>query len=141
DAWFEDHRGEPCEYLAQGQHCVCKVRVEFNSEVEAPTFALAIESDKGARVFATSTAWVGETTGSFRAGEQVIFSVSFENFLAPGRYYATPHVVLLEGPGAGIVDRRDRATAVVITGDAEEGSLVNVPHDLSVERIAAKELS
>jgi ABC-type polysaccharide/polyol phosphate transport system ATPase subunit len=140
DAWFEDEHGERREHLAHGRPCVCKVRVEFNWELQDPTFALAIESDKGAKVFATSSAWSGERTGSFRGGEQVVFSVAFENFFAPGRYYASPHVSLLEGPGAGIVDRRDRAAAMVVTGVGEEGGLVNVPHYFSFERIGAREL-
>ena len=86
-------------------------------------------------------AWVvGEKDGT-GATKQVIFSVTFENVLAPGRYYASPRVVLVKEPGAGIVDRRDRATAVVITGQSSEGGVVQVPHDFSLERLGSKQLT
>ena len=60
--------------------------------------------------------------------------MAFDNFLAPGRYYASPHCRDADGPGAGVVDSRERAAAFVVTGSAEEGSLANLPHDLTVER-------
>jgi ABC-type Fe3+/spermidine/putrescine transport system ATPase subunit len=141
EAWFEDEHGQRREHLAHGRPCTCKVRVEFNWELEDPTFALAIESDKGAKVFATSNAYAGRHTGGFRAGEQVVFSVSFDNPLAPGRYYVSPQVALLQGGGAGVVDRRDRAAAIVVTGESAEGGLVDIPHDFDLERVAAQELS
>jgi hypothetical protein len=141
EAWFEDERGERVEFLTQGQSCVCRVRVEINWELHDPTFVLAIESEGGARVFATSSAWLGQETGSFSAGEQVVFSVAFDNPLAPGRYYISPQVTLLTGPQAGVVDRRDRAAATVVTGTDDDGGLVSIPHDFTLERISARELS
>jgi ABC-2 type transport system ATP-binding protein len=141
EAWFENEHGERREHLAQGRPCVCKVRVRFNWELEDPVFALAIESDKGANVFATSSAWTGDETGSFRGGDAVIYSVAFDNVLAPGRYYASPHLALVKGPRAGIVDRRDRAAGVVVTGPREESGLVSVPHDFSFERAGTEEVS
>ena len=141
EAWFEDEHGRRREYMETGRPCTCKVRVEFNWELDDPGFALAIETDRGTNVFATSSAWTGCETGAFRSGDQAIFSVAFENFLAPGRYYASPQIALLTGPGAGIVDRRERAAAMVVTGTAEEGSLTNLPHDLTVERTSVSELS
>jgi hypothetical protein len=117
------------------------VRVEFNWELEDPSFAVVIQTDKGVNVFATSSTWAGCETGSFRGGEVATISVAFENFLAPGRYYVSPQVVLLTGPGAGVVDSRERAAAMVVTGTGGEGSLTNLPHDLTVERARVGELS
>jgi ABC-type polysaccharide/polyol phosphate transport system ATPase subunit len=141
DAWFEDEHGERREHLPNGRPCTCKVRVEFNWELQDPVFALAIETEKNHKVFATSSAWTGERTGLFRAGEQVLFSVTFDNVLAPGRYYASPQVVRVQEPGAGIIDRRDRATAVVVTGQSSEGGVVQVPHDFTLERLGSKQLT
>jgi ABC-type polysaccharide/polyol phosphate transport system ATPase subunit len=135
EAWFEDEHGERREHLVQGRRYVCKVRVEFNWELEDPSFAFAIEGAGGTKVFATSSSWAGVETGSFRAGEEAVFSVAFENLLAPGRYYASAHIAVLKGPAAGVVDRRDRAAGVVVTGASEEGTLVNLPHELGVERL------
>jgi len=141
EAWFEDEHGERREHLPTGRPCTCKVRVDVNSDLQDPVFALAIETEDNHKVFATSSAWTGERTGLFRSGEQVIFSVTFENVLAPGRYYASPRVVLVKEPGAGIVDRRDRASAVVITGQSSEGGVVQVPHDFSLERLGSRQLT
>jgi ABC-2 type transport system ATP-binding protein len=141
EAWIEDEHGERLEHLSQGRSYVCKVRVEFNSKLDGPTFAFAIETEEGQRVFATSSALAGAGTGRFDAGDQVIFSVGFENFLAAGRYYISPQVVIRDGPGAGVVDRRDRAAAMVVTGTNEEGALVEMPYDFRVERLPAHELS
>jgi ABC-type polysaccharide/polyol phosphate transport system ATPase subunit len=141
EAWFEDEHGRRREYMESGRPCTCKVRVEFNWDLQDPGFALSIQTDKGAAVFATSSRWAGVDTGGFRGGDQAVFSVAFDNFLAPGRYYASPHLSILTGPGAGVVDSRERAAAMVVTGSAEEGSLTNLPHDLTVERSTVGELS
>jgi ABC-type polysaccharide/polyol phosphate transport system ATPase subunit len=141
DAWFEDERGRRTEHVAQGRPCTCKVKVEFNWELEDPVFALAIERDDGTRVFATSSVFAGVESGAYRAGEHVVYSTAFENFLAPGRYYACPQISVLTGHAAGVVDRRDRAAGVVVTGAAEEGSLLSLPHDFGVERVSQPELS
>jgi ABC-type polysaccharide/polyol phosphate transport system ATPase subunit len=141
EAWFEDEQGDRFEHLAQGRQYVCKVRCEFNSRLVDPTFMLAIETEDGQKVFATSSAWTGEPTGSFDAGDQVIFSVAFENFLAAGRYYVSPQILLRAGGKVGVVDRRDRAAAMVVSGLNEEGALVDIPYDLRLERVPARELS
>jgi ABC-type polysaccharide/polyol phosphate transport system ATPase subunit len=137
EAWFENEHGERREYLPHGRPCTCKVRIEFNWELVDPVFTLAIESEKGARVLATSTRYAGVHTGTFKGGEQAVFAVSFENPLAAGRYYASPQISLLEGGGAGVVDSRDRAAAVVVTGESAEGGLVSGPHDVGLERAGA----
>jgi ABC-type polysaccharide/polyol phosphate transport system ATPase subunit len=138
EAWLEDEHGERQEYVSHGRPCVCRVRVEFNWELRDPSLVLTIETETDTKVFATSSNWAGQPTGTFRAGDEVVFSVAFDNLLVPGRYYVSPHVALLEGSEAGIVDRRDRATAFVVTGrDVEEGSLVSMPHDFTLERVKA----
>jgi ABC-type polysaccharide/polyol phosphate transport system ATPase subunit len=141
DAWIEDEQGTRRDYLEQGRSYVCKARVEFNEDLDDPNFGLVIESARGPTVFATSSAWAGHPTGTFQAGENVVFSVAFENPLAAGRYYVTAQLEMLGGPRAGVVDRRDRATAFVVTGTDEEGSLVSIPHDFSFERVAVQEVS
>jgi ABC-type sulfate/molybdate transport systems ATPase subunit len=141
DAWVEDESGTRRDYLEQGRSYVCKARVEFNEDLEDPSFGLVIESARGPTVFSTSTGWAGQHTGSFRAGEHVVFAVAFDNPLAAGRYYVAALLEILEGPRAGVVDRRDRATAFVVTGTDEEGSLVRIPHDFTFQRVAAQEVS
>jgi hypothetical protein len=141
DAWLESEHGERREFVAAGDHVTCRVILEFNSPVTDPAFGLVIESDSGVTAFATSTAWHGRRTGGFGAGEQVQFTVSFESFLAPGRYYVSPQISLLEGEHAGLVDRRDRATAFVVTGAGDHDATAIGTHELAVERAGVRELS
>jgi ABC-type polysaccharide/polyol phosphate transport system ATPase subunit len=140
EAWFEDAHGERTDFFHQGDQCVCKVQIEVNRRMDNPSFALALESDEGYRVFATSSAWSEADTGVFEGGERVVMSVKFDNVFAAGRYWATPHVAFLHGEGAGIVDRRDRAASMIVTTSTRsEGGLVHIPHDLSIERVPAQQ--
>jgi ABC-type polysaccharide/polyol phosphate transport system ATPase subunit len=140
DAWLESEDGERREYVAAGDPVTCKVRVNFSWGLDDPALVLAIESESGAVAFATSSAWNGRRTGRFEPGEQVVFAVSFDSFLAPGRYYISPQVALLEGRNAGVVDRRDRAAAFVVTGAGDHEPAAGAAHEFVIERIGAREL-
>jgi ABC-type polysaccharide/polyol phosphate transport system ATPase subunit len=140
-AWLETEAGERREYVAAGDAVVCRVQVDFNWTVVDPALVLVIESDSGAAAFATSSAWNGRRTGRFEAGERVVFTVAFDSFLAPGRYYISAQVALLEGENAGIVDRRDRATAFVVTGAGDHEPAAGAAHEFSIERVGVRELS
>jgi hypothetical protein len=112
-----------------------------NWAVSDPALVLVIESDSGATAFATSSAWNGRRTGRFEAGERIVFTVAFDSFLAPGRYYISPQVALLDGEHAGVVDRRDRAAAFVVTGAGNHEPAAGAAHEFSVERVGMRELS
>ena len=84
-------------------------------------------------MFAASTIWGDERTGSFSAGEEAVFGVSFDNLLAPGRYYATVQVAE-RGSGKALIDERDRAATMVSTGARETEGVVELPHHTSVKR-------
>ncbi len=49
--------------------------------------------------------WTDARTGAHRAGEQLMFRISFENVLAPDRYHATPAVAR---SGGAWIDRSER---------------------------------
>jgi ABC-type polysaccharide/polyol phosphate transport system ATPase subunit len=136
EVWFEDEEGARHEFLPQGKPCSMKALVEFRRAVEDPSFTLMIKSDEGHNVFGTSTTWVEERTGRFAPGDTVVFSVSFENLFAPGRYYALI-TVAQRGGGQVILDRRDEAASFVSTGTRETDGLVDLPHDLELVRGAA----
>jgi hypothetical protein len=141
DAWLETEDGERREYVGPGDAVVCKVQVDVNWRLDDPALVLVIESDSGAVAFATSSAWNGCRTGRFEAGEKVVFTVSFDSFLAPGRYYVSPQIALLEGEQAGLVDRRDRATAFVVTGAGDHEPAIGAGHEFTFERVSVRELS
>jgi hypothetical protein len=74
-----------------------------------------------------------ERSGHFSAGEEVLFSFSFENVLAPGRY--SPLFTLAHhGTGLDLMDRFDGAFSFVVTGLEAMGGLIDLPVDVSVTR-------
>jgi ABC-type polysaccharide/polyol phosphate transport system ATPase subunit len=131
EAWFTDEQGEPADTLRQGEKCSFHARVRFHGAVEHPAIAVLLENDRRHPLFATSTEWIEEETGSFAAGDELVFSVAFENWLAPGRLYASPWMVYRGG--RDLMDRRPRMTSVVVTGTRTSGALVDLPHDISLE--------
>jgi ABC-type Fe3+/spermidine/putrescine transport system ATPase subunit len=136
DAWFEDEHGRRSGNLPQGKACAFKARVEFKERMEHPACAVVIENDRHHPVFAASTDVLnGGDTGVFEAGESAVFTVSFDNAIAPGRIFASPWIV--HRRGAELADRRPRMLSVLVTGQHVTGGLVDLPHDVSLERSGA----
>ena len=133
DAWFCNEHGERTENLAQGRPCSLHVAIHFNVAVDRPMLSLAFEDTEHRTVFATSTMWHEEATGDFHAGEDAVLRIDFENAFAPGRWYVTP-AVSRRGGGGDFIDRRQRMISVIVTGSKAGGGLVDLPHDLRLER-------
>ena len=136
EAWFEDEHGQRATTLPQGRPCSFRARVAFKERIEHPAVALLIENDRHHPLFAVSTDVInGGETGIFAAGESAVFTVSFENAIAPGRIYANPWIV--QGRGTELADRRPRMISAVVTGAHVSGGLVDLPHDVALEREGA----
>ena len=131
DTWFADEHDERTEVLRQGESCSVHVRVRFRRDVEHPALAVLLENDRHLPLFATSTEWIEERTGVFCAGDEVVFTVAFENWLAPGRLFASPWIVYRGG--RDLMDRRPRVASAVVTGTRTSGALVDLPHDITVQ--------
>src|SRR2546423_14110319 len=132
DAWFEDEHGERQTAVPQGRPCRFRMRVVFNQAAEHPAFAVLFESEGGQPLFATSTDWASQETGRYQPGDEAVFSVSFENPFAPGRLFASPWVVRRQSQD--LIDRRPRMTSMIVTGAHRSGGVVDLPHDVSLER-------
>jgi ABC-type polysaccharide/polyol phosphate transport system ATPase subunit len=131
-AWFE-HDGERVAAIGQGDPVTALFEVRFHRALEDPIFAVAVRNDPGHTVFATSTAWEGQRTGAFAAGEVVTVRVTFDNWLAPSRYKLTPSVARAGG-GADALDLREDLAFVVGHGSRVTGGIVDVPHEIEVRR-------
>jgi ABC-type polysaccharide/polyol phosphate transport system ATPase subunit len=136
EGWFEDEHGERTDTLRQGRPCSFCTRVRFNAAVEDPSLKALFEDGDHRPVFAASSLWHNERTGSFAAGEEVLLRVSFEAWFAPARYFATASAAR-RGGGADVLDHRERIASVVVTGTRAAGGLVDLPHDLSITRVGA----
>jgi hypothetical protein len=77
-----------------------------------------------------------ERSGAFAAGEEVVFSFTFDNILAPGRYD-----LLIElahrGSGFDLIDRFEGEFSFVVTGRFPLGGLVDLPVEASFRRQVA----
>ena len=140
EAWFEDEDGERQTALPQGEECSFRMRVVFNREMVNPAFALLLENEARLPLFATSTDSVEYETGRYAPGDEVVFSVKFENLFAPGRIYASPWVTSGQ-PRNDLLDRRVQFASVVVTGTRNTGGLVNLDHDVVVETSSGEKLS
>jgi hypothetical protein len=135
EAWFETEDGERQSMLTQGEACRFKARVVFHEDATAPTFAVVLENESHHPLFATSTE---DIPRAFKAGEEAIFSVAFENWFTPGRLFASPWVVRGEND---LFDRRPRLTSVVVTGSRTTGGVVDLPHDVGLETGSGEKLT
>jgi len=136
EAWFEDEHGQRKSALRHKRPCTFRARVRFNEPVAHPVISVLFENDSRTPLFATSTVWAGERTGSYVGGDEALFSVSFENPFAPGRLYASPWVV--RAGGGDLIDRRPRMASVVMTGTHAAGGVVDLPHEVSFEHAGSK---
>ncbi|MGH2897796.1 MAG: ABC transporter ATP-binding protein, partial [Solirubrobacteraceae bacterium] len=134
EIWVEDERGERKTALQQGEGCVVRVRVAVTRDVEDPSFAIAFVNDQHQNHFVAASALTQERTGSFAAGEELIFSVQFDNRLGPGRYKLSFQMAQ-RGGGEDIIDRWERVTSVVVVASRAAGGLVDLPCDMTIARV------
>jgi ABC-2 type transport system ATP-binding protein len=134
EAWFEDAAGTRTEALPAGEQCSFVCRVVFNERVENPLFGVNLQNANRDTVLAASNIWTDPEPGTFEAGEQMSFRITFTNHLAPGRYEATPAVARGGGAGVAWIDRRERFTDVLVTGIRSSGGLVDLPFEMALQR-------
>src|SRR5579864_7698874 len=86
EVWIEDEQGRRLPAVPQGQRVTLRAYVRFMVDVDDPQAAVHVYNEEHAAVVVASS-WVQhEHSGSFHRGEEVVFSFSFDNVLAPGRY-------------------------------------------------------
>jgi ABC-type polysaccharide/polyol phosphate transport system ATPase subunit len=139
EAWTETADGVRQTLFHQGDTCTLRARVEFLEPVSNPSFAASFVNDRRQNQFVASTEVDRAPTGSFAAGETALFSLSFENSFAPGRYHVS--LVVTRGTGGlDVLERWEMMFSIVVSGEHAAGGLVDLPHDIVVERAAAAEL-
>ncbi len=133
EAWVENERGERQPSVPQRERITLHARVLFMVDVEDPAASVYVLNDEHKAIIVASTASERERSGHFRAGDEVVFSFSFENVLAPGRY--SPMFTLAHrGYGLDLMDRFEGAFTFVVTGPEALGGLVDVAVVVGVRR-------
>jgi ABC-type polysaccharide/polyol phosphate transport system ATPase subunit len=134
EAWFEDVEGAPVTMLPQGEECRFAMRVRFDSDADGARFSMSMVNDNREPLMTSSSQPADEADREFRAGEEAVFRVAFRNILGPGRYTIRTGVADAEG---GWLDLREAMLSVMVTTTRPTGALVDVPHEVSVERPGA----
>jgi ABC-type polysaccharide/polyol phosphate transport system ATPase subunit len=133
EGWFEDEHGMRTAQLHTGRRCSYAARVHFNEAIDEPLFGFVLQNSQKTTVLQASTLDQGRSTGSFAAGDEVEFRISFDNVFAPDRYFATPAVARGGGMIAWI-DRRERFSSAVVTGTRDTDAVVDIPFEIAIER-------
>jgi ABC-type polysaccharide/polyol phosphate transport system ATPase subunit len=105
----------------------------FNERVENPVFGVALRSDAGHGVLATSTQWSIPRTGVFEPGETVTVRLHLDAWFGPARYQVNVSVAR-EGSGADHLDLRLNATSFVLHSTRGTDGILDPPHRFEIER-------
>ena len=134
EVWVEDKDGQRQRAIPQGQRITLRALVDFNVAVEDPQAGVHVYNEEQNAVLVASS-WVQhEHSGQFSAGERVMFSFSFDNVLAPGRY--SPVITLAHrGSGLDVIDRYDRGFSFLVSATGAMGGIVDLPTEVAVERV------
>jgi ABC-type polysaccharide/polyol phosphate transport system ATPase subunit len=133
EAWVEDDQGQRQPAVPQGHRMTLRARVSFMVEVEDPQASVYVHNEDHKAVVVASTVFEHERSGRFRAGEEAVFSFTFDNVLAPGRY--SPVLNLAHrGSGLDVIDRFEGSFSFVVTAAAALGGIVDLPVQVAVER-------
>ncbi|MGI9185734.1 MAG: ABC transporter ATP-binding protein [Solirubrobacteraceae bacterium] len=136
EVWVEDAEGRRLPAVPQGERITLRARVAFMVEVEDPQASVYLHNEEHQAVLVASTVLDHERSGRFAAGQEAVFSFSFENVLAPGRYNPVLNVAH-RGSGLDVIDRFESAFSFVVTATTPLGGLVDLPVNVSIERSTA----
>jgi ABC-type polysaccharide/polyol phosphate transport system ATPase subunit len=130
---IEDEHGERHASQPQGQRITLKALVKFMVDVEDPVASLYVLNEEHAAIVVATTAREAERSGRFATGEEALFSFSFENVLAPGRY--SPLFTLAHrGTGLDLMDRFEGGFSFIVSGTEAMGGVVDLPVVVAVTR-------
>ena len=130
--WCEDPDGEPILTCSQGAVCRVCVEAEFRKALGDPVFAISFRNDMRHTIFVATSVTHGPL-GRFDAGEIVTMRLSFENWLAPGRYTLTPFATVWD-PEPRVIDSREDIRSLIVEGGGVTGGVTDFPTGFEVER-------
>jgi ABC-type polysaccharide/polyol phosphate transport system ATPase subunit len=131
EAWFEQD-GVRTDVLQQNEPATFCMRVAFHEALTDPILAFLIENESHQPLFAISNEDGQTITGTHRAGDAAVLSVTFDTVFAPGRIDVTPWI--LHDGGAPIIDRRPRHVSAQVIGLHRSGGVVDLPATMRYER-------
>jgi ABC-type multidrug transport system ATPase subunit len=133
EVWLEDQFGGRLSSAPQQTRVSVKARVQCMVDLKDPASSLSVYNDEHQPMFHATTSFENEHTGKFRAGDEIVFSFTFDNVLAPGRY--APVIQLAHrGSGVDVIDKFEGSFSFVVTGSQALGGLFDLPVVAGVDR-------
>ncbi len=132
DAWFEDSGGRRQEALAQGEQVTFCARIRFTEAMEKPVFGLILRNEERQHVFVTNTMFDGVATGSYAAGSEAVYRVSFGLEVAHGHYTASPAVAYEDAQR--FADWREDFAGLSVSAARYSGGIVDLPHRTDISQ-------
>jgi ABC-type polysaccharide/polyol phosphate transport system ATPase subunit len=136
EVWIEDEAGSRLNAAPQHTRVTMKARVLCMVDLSDPVASLSVYNEEHQPMFIATTSFEHDQLGSFSAGDEVVFSFTFDNLLAPGRY--GPVIQLAHrGAGVDVIDKFSGSFSFVVTGSQPLGGLFDVPVVSRVDRSPA----
>jgi ABC-type polysaccharide/polyol phosphate transport system ATPase subunit len=133
DVWLGNEREERRAVAMQSEPLTLNALVLFNADVADPAVSLTLLNEQRQPVVVATTTEDSDRTGGFKMGEWAVFSFSFHNMLAPGRYH-TLLTVTHRGEGLDVIDRYAGGLSFVVSGMSASGGMVEIPVQTEVSR-------
>ncbi|HWE12931.1 MAG TPA: ABC transporter ATP-binding protein [Solirubrobacteraceae bacterium] len=133
ELWVDGEDAERVSSVPQHQQVTLSARVRFSVDVANPATSVYVYNEEHRAVVVATTDVENEHSGHFAAGEEAVFSFSFDNVLSPGRY--SPVFQLAHaGSGLDVIDRFEGGFSFVVTGRGAGGGLIDLPVRAAVRR-------
>ena len=97
-------------------------------------FAVTLRTDLGHTIIVARSDQHGRSSGSFKAGENVVARFAIPNWLTPSRYLLTPSLAR-EGTGESALALVEDMASVMVHGSASSGGILELPVDVKLERM------
>jgi ABC-type polysaccharide/polyol phosphate transport system ATPase subunit len=133
EVWVEDAAGKRREVLPQGESATYRARVRFDRPMHNPVFGVIIKAEGGQHILVTNTMFGELETGAFDGGDEAIYLVRLELWLADGVYTVSPAVAYEDAQR--FADWREDFATFSVRSDRYSGGLVDLPHEMAVERL------
>jgi ABC-type polysaccharide/polyol phosphate transport system ATPase subunit len=131
--WCENEQGQPIVAAAYGEQCTFCVQIEFLDDAEDLVFAVTLRNEVRHIIFVPTSGWQ-PIAGPFVKGERVVARLTFENWLAPGRYTLTPTLAALN-PDYRVLDQREDVASLLVESPLRTGGTIDIPTDFEIERL------
>jgi ABC-type polysaccharide/polyol phosphate transport system ATPase subunit len=133
EAWFEKADGERVTSASQEDALSMCFEAHVGENLHDPVFAVTLRTELGHTIVVARSDQHGHSSGSFKAGENVVARFAIPNWLTASRYMLTPSLAR-EGTGDAALALVADMASIVIHGSAT-GGILELPVDVKLDRL------